>query len=236
MADPADEHRGKRMIRVAQLLLIVAAIGLWAAARVTWVQLEVFDGLGQPKTVTLSGSTWSTALLPVALLLAAATVAALAVRGWPLRALAVLLAVVSLGTAYLGISQWVVPDIAVRAADLVQVPVAWLVGSQRYYWGAVITLGVAVLTLIAAVLLIRSASTGRAATTRYLAPGARRDAVRAESQVPSAGPADSPSAGETSDSMSERMMWDALDEGRDPTEPQSGTDNGTDAGPPSEGR
>ena len=44
------------------------------------------------RPTTLSGATWSTALLPLALLLLAAAVAALAVRGWPLRVLAVLVA------------------------------------------------------------------------------------------------------------------------------------------------
>ena len=78
-----------------------------------WVRDPSFDGLGQPKTVTLSGATWSTALMPLALLLLAAAVAALAVRGWPLRALAVLVAVASSRLGYLAISLWVVPDIAV---------------------------------------------------------------------------------------------------------------------------
>ncbi len=47
--------------------------------------------------------------------------------------------------AYLAISLWVVPDIAVRAAGLADVPVADLVGTQRHYWGAVVTLVAAVL-------------------------------------------------------------------------------------------
>ena len=81
-----------------------------------------FDGLGQPKTATLSGAAWSTALVPLALLVLAAAVAALAVRGWPLRLLAVLVAVASAGMGYLAIGLWVIRDVAVRAADLAQVP------------------------------------------------------------------------------------------------------------------
>ena len=61
---------------------------------------------------------WSTALVPLALLLLAAAVAALAVRGWPLRLLAVLVAAASAGMAYLAISLWVIRDVAVRGADL----------------------------------------------------------------------------------------------------------------------
>ncbi|MGA7054731.1 MAG: TIGR02234 family membrane protein, partial [Mycobacterium sp.] len=79
---------GRLTIRIAQLLLVVAAGALWAASRLPWVVIRSFDGLGPPKEVTLSGATWSTALLPLALLILATAVAALAVRGWRLRALA----------------------------------------------------------------------------------------------------------------------------------------------------
>ncbi|PRC53537.1 TIGR02234 family membrane protein, partial [Mycobacterium sp. ITM-2017-0098] len=37
------------MIRIAQLLLALAAAGLWGASRLTWVQISSFDGLGQPR-------------------------------------------------------------------------------------------------------------------------------------------------------------------------------------------
>lgn len=123
------------MIGIAQLLLVVAAGALWMAARLPWVVIGSFDELGPPKEVTLTGASWSTALLPLALLMLAAAVAALAVRGWPLRALAVLLAAASFAVGYLGISLWVVPDVAARGADLAHVPVVTLVGSARHYWG-----------------------------------------------------------------------------------------------------
>lgn len=198
------------MIRIAQALLALAALALWGASRLTWVQVQSFDGLGQPKTSTLTGAQWSTALVPLALVLLAAAVAALAVRGWALRLLAVLVAISSAALAYLGISLWVVHDIAVRGADLAQVPVAALVGSSRQYVGAGITVGAAVLTLAAAVLLIRSAALARGTGTKYVAPAARREAVTGDA---------------TADGMSERMIWDALDEGTDPTEPDTGSDS-----------
>ena len=194
------------MIRIAQLLLVLAALGLWVASRLAWVQVRSFDGLGQPKTATLSGAAWSTALAPLALLVLAAAVAALAVRGWPLRLLAVLVAVASAGRAYLAIGLWVIRDVAVRAAELAQVPVASLVGSQRYYWGAAITLVAAVCALVGAVLLMRSAPRARSGVTRYVARASRREAAQRD---------------EAASAMSERMIWDALDEGRDPTKPDT---------------
>jgi uncharacterized membrane protein (TIGR02234 family) len=186
------------VIRIAQLLLVVAAAALWVASRMTWVEVSSFDGLGQPKTAVLSGGSWSTALVPLAVLLLAAAVAVLAVRGWPLRVLAVLVAAASAGTAYLAISVWVIRDAAVRAAHLAEVPVADLVDTQRHYGGAVIALVAAVGTLAGAVLLMRTAARADTDAARYV----RRTV---------------PQADEAASAMSERSIWDALDEGRDPT-------------------
>jgi len=194
------------VIRIAQALLAVAAAALWGASRLTWVQVQSFDGLGQPKSVTLSGAAWSTALVPLALLLLAAAVAALAVRGWALRLLALLVAAASAGMGYLAISLWVIHDIAVRAADLAQVPVAQLIGTQRQYGGAAIVLAAALAALAAAVLLMRTAAKARPGVGRYAAPAARREATHH----------DQPAV-----DLSERMIWDALDEGRDPTRPDN---------------
>ncbi|WP_006246921.1 TIGR02234 family membrane protein [Mycolicibacterium tusciae] len=194
------------MIRIAQLGLVLAAAALWGASRMTWVDVTSFDGLGQPRTATLSGGSWSTALVPLAVLLLATAIAALAVRGWPLRMLAVLAAVTSAGMGYLAISLWVTRDVGVRASNLADAPVADLVGTQRHYGGAVITVVAAVVTLACAVLLLRSATKERSDATRY----ARRTAAQAD---------------EPDDAISERQLWDALDEGLDPTQDRTNTDN-----------
>jgi uncharacterized membrane protein (TIGR02234 family) len=191
------------MIRIGQLLLVISAIGLWAASGLSWGTVTSFDGLGHPKTITLTGASWSNALLPLAVLVLAAAVAGLAVRGWGLRVVAVLVALVSLLLGYLGVSLMVMPDVAPRAAELAQVPVMTLVASERHYTGAGLTVAAAVCALVAAVLLMRSAASGRQATAKYAAPAARRSAARDE---------------DADTAMSERGMWDALDEGRDPTE------------------
>lgn len=187
------------VIRIAQLLLLMAAGALWAASRLPWVAVGSADGLGQPKTTTLNGATWSTALLPLAVLLLAAALAALAVRGWAMRAVAILLAVVSFALGYLGITLITMPDVGPRGASLAGVEVVNLVSSERHLTGAVITLCSAVAVLAAAVLLMRSAVSGLGAkaVAKYTAPGAPRTG---DSNV-----------------LSERGMWDALDEGEDPT-------------------
>jgi len=193
------------MIRVAQLLLVASALALWVASRMSWVDVTSFDGLGQPKTTSLDGATWSTALVPLALVALAAAVAVLAVRGWVLRLVGVLVAVATVAMGYLGIGSWVVPDVAARAADLAQIPVTALIETQRHHTGAVVTLAAAACALAGAVLLVRSAAKATAGAKdpgKYLAPAAKREAARQESPQ---------------DDMSERMIWDALDEGRDPT-------------------
>ncbi|MEH3141988.1 MAG: TIGR02234 family membrane protein [Mycobacterium kyogaense] len=185
------------MTRLGQLALILAAVALWGASRLTWVQVSSFDGLTHPKTDDLTGATWSTALIPLALVVLAAAVAALAVRGWPMRILAVLVAGASAAMGYLAISLWVVPDVGARAARLAEVPITALVGTERHSTGAVLTLVAAALSLLGAVLLLRSSTRAAGDTARY----ARRPAETAD----------------TGDAMSERMIWDALDAGNDPT-------------------
>jgi len=187
------------VIRVAQLLLLAAAGALWVASRLPWVTVGSADGLGQPKTTTLNGAAWSTALLPLAVLLLAAALAALAVRGWAMRAVAMLLSVVSFALGYLGVTLITMRDVGPRGAALARVEVVNLVSSERHIVGAVITLAAAAAVLVAAALLMRSAVSTRAADTaaKYTAPGTARPAA--------------------SEVRSERGMWDALDDGEDPT-------------------
>lgn len=215
------------MIGIAQLLLVVAAGALWMAARLPWVVIGSFDELGPPKEVTLTGASWSTALLPLALLMLAAAVAALAVRGWPLRALAVLLAAASFAVGYLGISLWVVPDVAARGADLAHVPVVTLVGSARRYWGAVAAVLAAVCALLAAVFLMSSAAIRGSAgedMARYAAPRARRSIARRQHSNAAGRAAPQDDGPDMGPRMSERMIWEALDEGRDPTDREQESD------------
>jgi uncharacterized membrane protein (TIGR02234 family) len=190
------------VIRLAQLLLLLSAAALWGASRMVWVDVQSFDGLGQPKTTALTGGSWSTALVPLAAILLVAAVAPIAVRGWRLGLLALIVAGVSAVMAYMAISLWVMRDVAVRAAHLAEVQVADLVGTQRQCGGAMLTLVAAIGALVGAVLLMRSVAKPRPEVDRYerrrLAPSPKDGA-----------------------STSERAIWDALDEGRDPTDPDN---------------
>ncbi|WP_408632813.1 TIGR02234 family membrane protein [Mycobacterium simiae] len=221
MADAPADRQARVTIGVAQLLLVIGAAALWVASRLPWVVVRSFDGLGPPKNVTLSGGMWSAALLPLALLLLATAVAALAVRGWALRVLAGLLAVASLAIGYLGVGLWVLPDVAMRGTELAHISLVTLVGSERRYWGAGVAVGAAVCTVAAAVLLMRSASNAEAArrsAVKYAAPATRRSNAKREG-------ADGAMLEERGvPGMSERMIWDALDGGHDPTDRPRGPD------------
>jgi uncharacterized membrane protein (TIGR02234 family) len=190
------------VIRLAQLSLLLSAGALWVASRTVWVEVQSFDGLGQPKTTALTGGTWSTALVPLAAILLVAAVAPIAARGRRLGLLAVIIAGMSAVMGYLAISLWVIRDVAVRAVHLAGVLAADLVGTQRHYSGAILTLVAAVGTLVGAVLLLRSVAKPRPEVDRY--------ERRRQAQSP---PDDA--------DASERVMWDALDEGRDPTDPDN---------------
>jgi uncharacterized membrane protein (TIGR02234 family) len=192
---------------IGQLVLLVAAGTLWLASRMTWVAVSSFDGLGQPRTTSLNGATWSTALVPLALILLAAVLKSTLGPRWQLRLLALVVGALSTVMAYLAISLWVIPDVAGRAAGLAEVPLEDLVDTQRHYWGAVVTLIAALLTLAGAVLLLRTPVRDQSTDEKYEAPARRREAVRRRVA--------------DGDDMSERMMWDALDEGRDPTKPDT---------------
>ena len=106
-------------------------------------------------------------------------------------------ALVSFALGYLGVTLIVMPDVGPRGAELAGVGVATLVASERHLTGAVVTLVAAVAVLLAAVLLMRSAVSGDDRSAKY--------AVAASNRIESGGD-------------SERGMWDALDEGRDPTD------------------
>lgn len=195
------------MKHIGQLALALAAGALWVASRMTWVEISSFDGLGQPQTATLNGGAWSTALVPLAVILLAAVLKSTVGPRWQLRLLALIVGGLSAVMAYLAISLWIVPDVAPRAAGLAEVPIADLLGTQRHYGGAVVTLVAAVVTLAGAVLLMRAPVKVASDDEKYEAPARRREAARRRA-----------SGG---DDMSERMMWDALDEGRDPTKPDT---------------
>ena len=94
----------------------------------------------------------------------------------------------------------------IRAARLAEVPITELTGTQRHYGGAILTLVAAIGALVGAVLLMRSVAKPRPEVDRY---ERRRSAQSPEDDA----------------DTSERVIWDALDEGSDPTQDLADPDN-----------
>lgn len=207
VAEPAPRNR----YPVAPIaLLAVAAAALWGSSRLTWVTVTSADGLTEPRTDELNGGVWFGALTPLALVLLAAIAAVLATRGWVRRLVGVLVALIAAVTA--------VPALALltgsgateeRAATLAELPgradVQELVTAPA---PAVLALAGALAAFGAGLLLARMPAGTKPLSGKYDAPATRKAAAtRAVQEGPASGP------------LPERVLWDALDAGADPTDP-----------------
>ncbi|MFQ6394014.1 TIGR02234 family membrane protein [Nocardia sp. KC 131] len=203
----------------AIVLLAIAAAALWGSSRLTWVTVSSTDGLTEPRTDHLNGGVWFGALTPLALVLLAAIAAVLATRGWLRRMFGVLIGLVAAVTA--------VPAFALlsksgataaRAATLAELPGrATVTEVVTAPFPAVLTLVGALAAFTAGVLLARMPQEVAQLSGKYDNPVFRRAA--ATDEVTQRRTEDA-AAGTNSASgqLSERVLWDALDAGTDPTE------------------
>lgn len=212
IADPAETTPAARTRQpiAALVLLAVGAAALWGSSRLTWVTVTSADGLTEPRTDTLNGGVWFGALTPLALVLLAAIAAVLATRGWLRRLIGVVVALIAAVTA--------VPALALltgsgateqRAADLAELPGRAQVQDLVTANGpAVLTLAGALAAFGAGLLLARMPAGTRQLSGKYDNPAARKAAATRAVQEQGSGTA-----------LPERVLWDALDAGADPTDP-----------------
>ncbi|MDI9946352.1 MULTISPECIES: TIGR02234 family membrane protein [Rhodococcus] len=192
----------------------------------TWVHLTSSDGKTLERTTDLDGSTWAAAMTPLALALLAAIAASFAVRGWALRVVGLLVALVAIAVAVPAVQLLVSGASADRAVDLAE-----LSGHPEdlsttvSVLPALLALVGAVAALGAAVLLMRKPPVRGGLSSKYDNPAARREAAA------KLGQGDKPASDEP---VTQRMLWDALDAGEDPTETDGddgvGGDNGAKPG------
>ncbi|MCZ4547433.1 TIGR02234 family membrane protein [Rhodococcus qingshengii] len=175
----------------------------------TWVHLTSSDGKTLERTTDLDGSTWAAAMTPLALALLAAIAASFAVRGWALRVVGLLVALVAVAVAVPAVQLLVSGASADRAVDLAE-----LSGHPEdlsttvSVLPALLALVGAVAALGAAVLLMRKPPVRGGLSSKYDNPAARREAAA------KLGQGDKPASDEP---VTQRMLWDALDAGEDPT-------------------
>lgn len=215
---------GRRYPVAPVVLLALSAAALWGASRMTWVSVRSSDGLTEPRTDDLDGGTWFGALTPLALVLLAAIAAVLATKGWLRRVVGMLVALVGAVVA--------VPALALltgsgataqRAATLAELPArAQVEQVSTAAAPAVLTMAGALAAFAAGVLLARMPKDSAQLSGKYDTPVARRAA--ATDLVAGRGEA----GDDTAPPVTERVLWDALDAGTDPTDdhPRTGTDDG----------
>ncbi|SEL92693.1 TIGR02234 family membrane protein [Rhodococcus maanshanensis] len=208
---------------VPVLLLAVAALCLWASSRMTWVRVESFDGLGGARTSELIGGTWAAATTPLALTLVAAIAASFAVRGWALRVVGLLVALVAVAAILPAASLLIGGVDDDKAGRLAELPDrAEVTATETFALPAVLVLFGGVTALVAAVALIRKAGASAGLSSKYAAPAARREEAGNR-------------AATSKEPLSERMLWDALDAGEDPTDADASGPNGQDGPEPTGG-
>jgi len=204
---PTSASRGTGVPRT--LLLALSAAALWGSSRMTWVHLTSSDGKTLERTTDLDGSTWAAAMTPLALALLAAIAASFAVRGWALRVVGLLVALVAIAVAVPAVQLLVSGASADRAVELAE-----LSGHPEdlsttvSVLPALLALVGAVAALGAAVLLMRKPPVRGGLSSKYDNPAARREAAA------KLGQGDKPASDEP---VTQRMLWDALDAGEDPT-------------------
>ncbi|MGS2810173.1 TIGR02234 family membrane protein [Nocardia sp. MW-W600-9] len=215
---PAGTAKAAKPI-VPVALLALAAAGLWASSRMTWVTVHSADGLTEPRTDELDGATWFGALTPLALVLVASIAAVFAVKGALRQLLGVVVAVVAAVAAVPGFALVVGEGrTAERAGTLAELPVRAVVSSADAHVGpALLSIVAAVLALIAGVLLTRRSEGSSQLSGKYDNPVFRRADASAEvskqrEETGAAAP------------LSDRVLWDALDAGTDPTDTAEGPD------------
>ncbi|SNT21097.1 TIGR02234 family membrane protein [Rhodococcoides kyotonense] len=213
--DTQRRGTGARATALSVALLLVGAACLWGSSRMTWVTVLSSDGLGEARTTDLLGSTWAAASTPLALALVAAVAASFAVKGWASRALAVLVAVVAVAAAVPALDALFGDVSADRAASVAELPTrAEVTATQASSLPAALALIGAVCALVASIVLIRKPTARKVLSSKYDAPAARREEVAERARTASERAEDN---GE-GDDLTERMLWDALDAGEDPTD------------------
>ncbi|WP_083883949.1 TIGR02234 family membrane protein [Nocardia higoensis] len=219
---PVAPRRARPIVPV--ILLAVAAALMWGVSRLTWVTVSSADGLTEPRVDELKGAVWFGALTPLALVLLAAIAAVLATKGWLRRLVGVLVALIGAVTA--------VPAFALltgsgataeRAGALAELPGrATVTDVQTSVLPAVVTVVAALCAFGAGLLLARMPRETQGLTGRYDAPGTRKAA---------AAEAVAERRAQEGSALSERVLWDALDAGEDPTEDNPRTGDGPPGSP-----
>lgn len=201
----------KRGMAITTLMLVVSAVLLWSASRMTWVEYTSVDGLRPPVDATLDGGQWAPALTPLALLLIAGIAAMFAVKGLWVRVLGVLLGLAGIAVLVQGISAVVGEVDRAQVLSIAELSAgAEVTAASMQVLPVVLTILAGLLALAAALPLVLGIFARTGLSSTYETPAARKEAARAAAK-------DRAERRDSQD-LQQRQIWDALDAGGDPTD------------------
>lgn len=212
----AVKSKNRRLQLIASILILLAALGLWGASRMTWATILVAPDLGPAREVSVSGSAWSPWLVPVALAMVAAVIAQFAVRGWLLRIVAILVALGGVLALFPAFSLLTEGKDNLYIVKMVDVPARAVIdGIPVESTPGYLVIASAICAIVGAIAMARTARKD-AMSSKYDSPAARREEL--ERQVFAERDRRAAADAAQAATPSERILWDSLDEGLDPTD------------------
>jgi uncharacterized membrane protein (TIGR02234 family) len=193
-AGPAPRRPGSRLLGLAVVGLLLAALALWGASRGTWLTATWEVPLRGTVVVTANGADTEPVLVPWALLALAAIGGLLATSGWGRRAVGVIVGVAGLWALLRAVSGLAAPAPALLPASARQAGRAL---------GVAVTPVWPLLAALGGVLLVGAGALVAARGSLMPRLGARYDAPTGRARTR---PVDD-----------DRTLWEALDAGEDPT-------------------
>jgi len=210
----------RRATMIAAVAAAIGAIAVWSSTRLTWVSYTEDDGLTRATEGTMDGAQWHAALAPLALVMIAGMAAMFAVRGFAVRVVGLVLVGVGLMVAVPVITGLTGDDRADRVHRILdkagRVEILQVDGAVG---PAVLALFGALAGCVAGLVLMFGRARRAGLSGAYETPAARKD--RAAEAIDDDG------------ALDQRLMWDALDGGLDPTAEPGEEPTGTaqDTGP-----
>lgn len=211
----------RRSQLVAAILLLVAAVALWGASRMTWATVAAEDSLDlqQMRTFSVLGSDWSPWLIAVAAVFVAALAVQFAVHGLALRVVAIGVALLGVAVAVPAISLLASGDGDLYAARAIDLPDRFdVIAVSTTVLPGITVLLAALCAVLAAVAILRTASSGRRMSSKYSTPAARREDIERQAFADYERRKAQESGAADESASTERELWEALDHGIDPTD------------------
>ncbi|MCQ9330637.1 TIGR02234 family membrane protein [Corynebacterium phoceense] len=200
------------------LLMAVAATLLWFSSQTTWITATVEDDKAGTGELAVQGSTWSLELTAIALLFLAGVIAGLALRRTARRIVGAVVALAAIGVSWRPMAALTSQVALARLQMLLQAQQSndnavesvaissWAVVRDATVspLGPVLALIAAAFGLVGGILLAMRPGADGVRSTKYETKAARAEKLEEELET-------APDSG--------RVMWDALDEDIDPTDP-----------------